>query len=116
MAWCDEWPPDEPGWQNLTGPFALDLTGAEIGGSLTLWPEFEAIGGVSISGATIGEGLRAPGARLDAADLGSSDDALFAQYARISGPVFLGMDDERPVRAQGPLNFYGARSKAPSTS
>ena len=103
-----KWPPDEPGWQNLTGPYALDLTGAEIGGSLTLWPEFEAIGGVSISGATIGEGLRAPGARLDAADVGSSTDALFAQYARISGAVFLGMDGERPVRAQGPLNFYGA--------
>ena len=103
-----KWPPDEPGWQNVTGPFALDLTGAEIGGSLTLWPEFEAIGGVSISGATIGEGLRALGARLDAADVGSSNDALLAQYARVSGAVFLGYDDERPVRAQGPLNFYGA--------
>ena len=104
-----KWPPDEPGWQDLTGPFALDLTGAEIGGSLTLWPEFEAIGGVSISGATIGEGLRALGARLDAADLGNSDAALLAQYARISGAVFLGIDDDkRPVRAQGPLNFYGA--------
>ena len=103
-----KWPPDEPGWQDLTGPFALDLTGAEIGGSLTIWPEFEAIGGVSISGATIGEGLRALGARLDAADVGGSNNAFFAQYARISGPVFLGKDDDRPVRAQGPLNFYGA--------
>lgn len=100
-------------WRNSRGPYALDLTGAEIAGALTLQPAFEARGGVNISGTRIGEGLRAAGAHMFAAGIGDSTEALMAQYAQLQGPVFLCHDpqpsEDGRFRARGSLWFYGAR-------
>jgi hypothetical protein len=83
-----EWP--SPGahecWQDLRAPFALDLQGAQIGGSVFLQPDLEAFGGVNLGTATIGGDLWARGARLMAAGVGQdSVDALRARSVDIRG-------------------------------
>jgi hypothetical protein len=107
------WPPDDVYWQELAGPNALDLSGAQIDGELVLSPRFESAGGVNVSGATIGQSMNAAGARLVAAGVGQSTEALFGQYLRVAGPVWLCRDTstddgQEPFRASGTLNFYGA--------
>jgi hypothetical protein len=85
-----EWPPPEAHecWRDLRAPFALDLQGAQVGGSVFLQPGFVAIGGVNLGTATIGGDLWAQGARLVAAGVGQgSVEALRARSVDIRGRV-----------------------------
>jgi hypothetical protein len=112
------WPPSSARyWRTVTRPNALDLSNAHISGSLILRPGFASRGGVSISVAAIGGWLDARGAQIEAARIGDSTEALFAPFARIQGPVFLGADrgPTGPARfiATGALQFHGAEIGGP---
>jgi hypothetical protein len=107
------WTPASNGyWRTITRPEALDLSNAQIAGSLILRPNFTSRGGVSISVATIGGWLDARGARIEAIRIGDTREALFAPFAKIQGPVYLCSDSGPSISsrfsARGAVQFYGA--------
>jgi hypothetical protein len=105
-----EWHPDAAGcWSEVRAPFALDLQGACISGSLVLQPDFTAKGGVNIAHATIAGTLWAQGAQVTKAGVGqNSVEALRAQSAEIHGHVIL------DCAADGPAG--GGRGGVPDDS
>jgi hypothetical protein len=107
-----DWPPVDASteddlwkyWRNTRAPYALDLGEARISGSVNLQPDFVSRAGVRLSGATIGGSFVAEGAELEAAGIGTSIYALFAQYMETQGLVFL-----REISAGGPLWLFAAK-------
>ncbi len=87
--------------------YALHLGGAHIAGSLELFPDFSADGGVSIRGAHVCGNIWAEGAVFSS----TANIAFFAQSLRCDGVVALRAfrgDDQRPARpclAQGDVDF-----------
>ena len=88
---------------------ALDLSEAQIGGTLFLDKGFVAEGSVRLHSARIRGSLRALGARLSAQE----QNALIAEGVQIDGHALLGSDERKGrilrFHAEGSLGFYGAR-------
>jgi hypothetical protein len=90
--------------------YALDLTDAQIDGTLHLRPDFRARGGVSVALARIAGDVLANGAEMIAVE----GDAFYAQTAAIRGNLMLrAVDfldkDSVPFRAEGGVWLSGAR-------
>lgn len=98
--------------------YALDLTGANISGSIILEPDLEADGGINLTNAVIGGNCLMDGIQLTA----HGGFALICQFAEMGGLVTLGcvrfreppVEGTRSYQAPtkrahvwGPISFYG---------
>lgn len=83
--------------------YALDFSGAQIDGTVYLYPGFSAIGGVSFGEAIVKGSIWAIGAKL----VGGAGAAFKGQSLNCNGTIALRSEEDKPCIIEGDVDFLG---------